>query len=241
MLFYVRSFSYTPFAVLCGEFLLHAPCCFMWGVSVTHPLLFYRGSFSYTPLAGACGEFYTARAVLCGEFLLHAPFCFKLGVTLTHLMLFYVWRGSCRLLTFVTRRLTNQWKNKVCWVKSVYHASDQASVVIKMTWQMNLTGRANPSLIGTACVTLWRRYWHLPLTDFVLRLLSVLFYAVSVLPTLCYLMWGICPTHPGLFMWKMCLTPHSILCAEYVLHTLCYFMWGVSILCGEFRKRPMLF
>ena len=100
----------------------------MWGVSVTHPLLFYRGSFSYTPLAGACGEFYTACAVLCGEFLLHAPFCFKLGVTLTHLMLFYVWRGSCKLLTFVTRRLTNQWKNKVCWVKSVYRASDQASV-----------------------------------------------------------------------------------------------------------------
>ena len=128
MLFYVPSFSYTPFAVLCGEFLLHAPCCFMWGVSVTHPLLFYRGSFSYTPLAGACGEFYTACAVLCGEFLLHAPFCFKLGVTLTHLMLFYVWRGSCKLLIFVTRRLTNQWKNKVCWVKSVYRASDQASV-----------------------------------------------------------------------------------------------------------------
>ena len=136
---------------------------------------------------------------------------------------------------------TNGRTRCVGWSLCTVPQIKQVSVVIKMTWQMNLTVRANPSLIGTACVTLWRRYWHLPLTDFVLRLLSVLFYAVSVLPTLCYLMWGICPTHPGLFMWKMCLTPHSILCAEYVLHTLCYFMWGVSILCGEFRKRPMLF
>ena len=60
-----------PRAVLCGEFLFHAPCCFMWGVSLTHPLLFYVGSFSYTPLA-----------VLCGEFLLHAPCCFMWGVSL---------------------------------------------------------------------------------------------------------------------------------------------------------------
>ena len=154
---------------------------------------------------------------------------------LLHTSCSYVWRGSCKLLTFVTRRLTNQWKNKVCWVKSVYHASDQASVVIKMTWQMNLTGRANPSLIGTACVTSWRRYWHLPLTDFVLRLLSVLFYAVSVLPTLCYLMWGICPTHPGLFyVENVSDTPFHFVCGVCLTHPLLfyvgsfYFMWGVS-------------
>ena len=67
-------------------------------------------------------------AVLCGEFLLHAPFCFMRGVSLTHPRLFSVWRISCELLTFVTRKLTNQWQNKVCWVKSVYRASDQASV-----------------------------------------------------------------------------------------------------------------
>ena len=32
VLFYVGSFSYIPRAVLCGQFLFHAPCCFMWGV-----------------------------------------------------------------------------------------------------------------------------------------------------------------------------------------------------------------
>ena len=117
LLFYVGSFSYTPRAVVCGEFPLHVPCCFMWGVSPTRPMLYYRGSFSYTPLA-----------VVCGEFLLHAPFCFMRGVTLTHPRLFHVWRFSWKLLTFVNRKLTNQCKNKVCWVKSVYRASDQASV-----------------------------------------------------------------------------------------------------------------
>ena len=125
------SFSYMPHAVLCEEFLLHAPCCFMWGVSLTDPLLFYVRSFSYTPLA-----------VLCGEFLLHASCCFmwavslirplllffRPGVTLTHPRLFNVWRFSCKLFTFVTRNLTKQCKNQVCWVKSVYRASDQASV-----------------------------------------------------------------------------------------------------------------
>ena len=157
LLFYVGSFSYTPrvvvvcgefllqpLAVLCAEFLLNASCCFMQGVSLTHPLLFYVGSFTYTPLA-----------VLCGEFLLHAPCCVMWGVSLTRLLLFYVgsfsytplaffffvrgvtlthprlfnvWRFSCKLFTFVTRNLTKQCKNQVCWVKSVYRASDQASV-----------------------------------------------------------------------------------------------------------------
>jgi len=60
MLFYVESFSYTPRAVLCGEFLLHAPCCFMWGLSLTHSVLFPVGSFSYSP-----------HAVFSEHFLLH--------------------------------------------------------------------------------------------------------------------------------------------------------------------------
>ena len=67
LLFYVGSFSYTPLAVICGEFLLHAPCCYMWGVSLTRPF-----------------------AVLCGEFLLHAPCCYMWGVSLTRPLLFYV-------------------------------------------------------------------------------------------------------------------------------------------------------
>ena len=59
MLFDVGNFSYTPLAVLCAEFLLHELCCFMWGVSLTYPVLFYVGSFSFTPLAVLCGESYS--------------------------------------------------------------------------------------------------------------------------------------------------------------------------------------
>ena len=47
MLVYVDSFSYMSYAVLCGEFLLHAPCCFMWRLSLTHSVLFPVGTFSY--------------------------------------------------------------------------------------------------------------------------------------------------------------------------------------------------
>ena len=92
-MFYVGCFSYTPPAVLSEEFFLHAPCCVMWGVSLTPPLLFYVGSFSYMPHAVLCGEFllhvhaifmlfyvgsvsYTPNAFLCGEFLQHAGGCF---------------------------------------------------------------------------------------------------------------------------------------------------------------------
>ena len=63
--------------VLCGEFLLHTPCCFMWGVSLTHHLPFYVGSFSY-PL----------HAIFCGEFLLHGLSSFIWGIT--HSVLLYV-------------------------------------------------------------------------------------------------------------------------------------------------------
>ena len=57
----------------------HVLCCFMWGVSLTCPMLFYVGSFFYTPLS-----------VLCGEFLLHTQCCFLWGVSLTHPVLFPV-------------------------------------------------------------------------------------------------------------------------------------------------------
>ncbi len=156
LLFYVGSFAYTPLAVICGEFLLHALCSFMWGVSLTSPFLFDVGSFSYMPLA-----------VLCGEFLLHAPFCFMRGVSLTHPRLFSIWRISCELLTFVTRKLTNQWKNKVCWVKSVYRASDQASVSCHQNDMANEPNGSSQSITDWTEYTggSWRRHWHLPLTD----------------------------------------------------------------------------
>ena len=93
ILFCVGSFSYTPNTVLCGEFLLHAPCCFVWGISLTRPMLFCVGSFSYTPRAVLCGEFLlhnTPQDVLCAKLLFHAPCCFMCGVSLTGLMLCYV-------------------------------------------------------------------------------------------------------------------------------------------------------
>ena len=68
-----------PHAVLCGEFLLHTPCCFMWGVSLTHSVLFYVLRLSYMP-----------HAILCREFLLHGQYCFMWGISLTHSVLFYV-------------------------------------------------------------------------------------------------------------------------------------------------------
>ena len=67
-----------PHAVLCGEFLLHAPCCFMWGVSLTH-------SFSFI-----CGEILVhAPCCFMGEILLHGPYYFIWGVSFTWPMLFY--------------------------------------------------------------------------------------------------------------------------------------------------------
>ena len=69
MQFYIGSFSYaphafnagnfacTPCAASCGEFLSHTLCCFMWGISVTHPVLLHVGNFCHTPCAASCGEF----------------------------------------------------------------------------------------------------------------------------------------------------------------------------------------
>ena len=81
-------------------FLLHIPCCFifLWGVSLTHPVLswFYAGSFSYTSHAGCfllsfffvlhLGSFsYTSRAV----FLIVWFYFFIRGVSLTHPCCFF--------------------------------------------------------------------------------------------------------------------------------------------------------
>ena len=139
MLFYVGSFSYTPLAVLCGEFHVHAPCCVMWGVSLTRPLLCYVGSFSYTPLAVLCGQFLLYAPCfffLCGELLLHTPGCLMYGGFLASSSLLWpeIWQSNARTRCVV-------WS--LCTVPQI----KQVSVVIKMTRQMNLTGRANPSLI----------------------------------------------------------------------------------------------
>ena len=98
--YYLGSFSYTPRAMLCGEFPLNTSYAVISGVSLTHSMLFCVGSFPYTPHATIMwiisltrpmlyyvGSFsYTPHAVLCGEFLLHAPCCIMWGVSLTRLM-----------------------------------------------------------------------------------------------------------------------------------------------------------
>ena len=53
--------------------------CFMWGVSLTHPMLFYVRSFSHA-----------FDAISCREFLLNIICYFIWGVSLTHPLLFYV-------------------------------------------------------------------------------------------------------------------------------------------------------
>ena len=111
------SYSYTPSAILCGEFVLHTLCCFMWGVCYTpcailcgecvlhtlgyfiwkmclkYPFLFCVRSMSYRPSAILCGEvlFYVGSFLHapCCSFL-HAPCCFMWGASLPHPMLFYV-------------------------------------------------------------------------------------------------------------------------------------------------------
>ena len=78
VLFMWRScFSYTPCAVLRGDFPLHDPSCVMWevsfaclvlyndGISLTRPMLFDLGSFSYAPCAILCGEFLLVLHALC--------------------------------------------------------------------------------------------------------------------------------------------------------------------------------
>ena len=151
---------FTHTITFCGGVSLTHPVPHMWGVSLTHPVLFmlgvsltrpllfyvesfsypvlfYVGSFSYTSRAVYVGS-YTPLAVLYGEFLLHAPCCFMRGVSLT------------RPSVFCTRRLTNQCKNKVCWMKSAYRASDQACISCHQDDMANLPNGSCQSFIGNA-------------------------------------------------------------------------------------------
>ena len=170
VLVYVGSFSYTPHAMLCGEFLLHAPCSFMRRVSLTRPML--SDSFSDTP-----------HAMLFGQFLLQAPCYVIRTVSLTRPMLFYAESFSytprailsggfsympqailceefffflCASVTFGGRRWTNQCKNTVSRVKSAYRASGQASVVI--TWLLCLGSGRMLSFLFSGHRLLRRRF-----------------------------------------------------------------------------------
>jgi len=64
-----------PHAGLYGDFLLHAQCWFIWGLSLTCPVLVYMWSFSYTHHAGfflwGVSLIWSMLASLCREFLLY--------------------------------------------------------------------------------------------------------------------------------------------------------------------------
>ena len=85
--FYVVSLSYTSRVTfmfiwegLCGEFLLHIPCClhlylgrFMWGVSLTHPVLFIFFFFSFLFFSGVSLTYPMLDSFSSWEFFLHIP------------------------------------------------------------------------------------------------------------------------------------------------------------------------
>ena len=71
--------SYMVHAILCGEFLLHGPCCFIWGISVTHSALFMWGFL----LHYWC-------LFLCRKFVFHALCYLISGISPTHPMQVYV-------------------------------------------------------------------------------------------------------------------------------------------------------
>ena len=86
--FSVGSFYYTsrsaflfPFSVGSFSYRFRAGCIFIWGISLTHPMLalFFLGSFSYTSRAGFIflwGVSLTRpllALISCGEFLSHVP------------------------------------------------------------------------------------------------------------------------------------------------------------------------
>ena len=212
MLFYVGSFSYnftsyvlvclgsfscTPHATWCGQFLLHVHCCSVWGVSLTRPMLFYVGSFSYTPLA-----------VSRGEFLLHAPCCFMWGVSLTcpvlfssvisltRPMLFYVGSFSSMPLLFYVGSLSYT-PSAICFWEFVLQLHTLCYFVCSpYTPCAVLCGEC---FLHTLCYLMWEICVTHP----------VLFYVVSLSDT------------PNSRIPILPYTPHASFSGEFLLHVPC--------------------
>ena len=74
----------------------HTCCCFVWGVSLTCPMLFYVGSFSYTLRAVLCGGvvLHYWCLFLCRKFVFHALCYLISGISFTHHIQVYVGRFS---------------------------------------------------------------------------------------------------------------------------------------------------
>ena len=183
ILVYLGSFSCTLHASSCGQFLLHVLCCFMSGVSLTHPVLFPVGSFTDT-----------LDAVLCGEFLLHASCCSIRGMSLTRQLLFYVGIFlTCPLLLYVEVSLTPSTLFNVGSLSSTPH------VVL-----------CTEFLLHAPCRLMWGISLTRPLLFYV-RSFSYTHFAVLcgefLLHTPCCFMWGASLSSPLLF-YVGSLTPH---------------------------------
>ena len=241
LLFYAGSFFYTPHAVLCGEFLLHAPCCFMWGVSLTRPFLFYAGSFSYTPQSLFCMEVFLQAPHFCdqkadkpmqeqGVFCEVCVLCFRSSKC----QLSSKWHGKWTLGT----QWMISWSSPLAFAFDWHSWSGYASVQTEAQSQHN----HHPYTIS---------HWIL------FHITCVLF-----LHAPCCCMLGVSLTHPvQLYVGRlpytpsaMCFmslsdsyTPSAVLCGEFVLYTLCFlcgiffwhtpfcFVWGVCL------RHPVLF
>ena len=118
ILFYVGSFFYMAHAVLCGEFLLHTPCCFIGGgggggsltllvlifmheVCFPCPLLFRIRNFSPGislphPMQVYVGRFSNSMPCLlsCEDFHLYFPFCFMWEISHNFTCLVLVYLGT---------------------------------------------------------------------------------------------------------------------------------------------------
>ena len=233
LLFYVGSFSYTPLAVICGEFLLHALCSFMWGVSLTSPFLFDVGSFSYMPLA-----------VLCGEFLFHAPCCFMWGVSLTHPLLFYVGSFSYTPLAVLCGEILEHGPCYFMWGISLTQ-----SVLIYVGLSPTLLALIFMEEVCFPCPmlfdirnfvlhTLWKFMWggFLIVSSVFIRvknfffILPILFYVGNLsYNCTCLVLVSLgsfsCTLSASLFVQFLL----QVLCCfmrEFLLHAPCCFMWG---------------
>ena len=194
-----------PHGVLCGELLLHDSCCFMCGFSLTDRMVFYVGTFSYTPGAVLCGDFsYTPHAVSRGEFLMHtrALFC---GEFLLHVPCCFMCGDS------LTRSMLLYVRRSCFFV-----------LFFCCCFYMALAVLCGEFLLHTSYCFIW---WFL-LHDWYLFVgRKFVFHA------LCYLISGICLTHPMQgSMERFSNNMQCVLsCVELFLSSLCCFMWEISL------------
>ena len=232
---------------LCGEFLLHIPCClhfyawsfsytsravliFMQGVSVTHPVLasfLYLGSFSYTSRAG----FFFYRESF--SYTSHAGFVFFF-----HLGSFSNTSRAAGFLFFIRRVslthpvlasfLSGEFLLHIpCWLHfylGSFSYTSRAAFNLSVNFPGSYISHAGFIFIGGVSLT------HPVLVLFLCRE-----FLLHIPCCFHFFAQGVCLTHPML---------PSFLCGEFLLHIpscLHFYVWSFSytshagfFLCGEF-------